>query len=417
MIRILVLTLLFVTTALQAQKGTLSPYSFYGVGETLFRGSAEQRMMGGFTSYADSISHSIAAPATLANLKMVNYSIGANHRKNKFDSQGNTITNTTAGIDYLSVAVPTKYFGFAFGLMPQSAVGYRLRDVDNPDDITMGDLYEGSGGINQVFFSVGFSPVKNLSLGAAIHYNFGQIERSHIRFDREIDLSTRLFDESVVRGSELNLSLAYKMDWTEKLYSQFHVSFRPEVALQSENSRSIATFDGMGGGVIDETQEIDLASLGLAMTDVDLPASRTLGLGLGENKKWYMGLQWTQTEDGVNNRFYNFDNVRFESSNQLSVGGFFIPEYDSFNSYWKRIVYRAGVRLGRSGLAIDGTSIEDFGINFGVGLPIAGLSTANVGVEFGSMGAAVNQLVKENYVTIRIGFSLNDLWFIKRQYD
>ena len=73
--------------------------------------------------------------------------------------------------------------------------------------------------------------------------------------------------------------------------------------------------------------------------------------------------------------------------------------------------------MGQSGLRVDGTSIEDFGINFGVGLPIAGLSTANVGVEFGRMGASVNQLVEENYVTIRIGFSLNDLWFIKRQYD
>lgn len=416
MIRTSLLFLLLSITATHAQKGTLSPYSFYGVGETLFRGSAEQRMMGGLTSYADSISHSISAPATLANLKMVNYSVGANHRNNTFDSEGKIVNNTTAGIDYLSVAVPTKYFGFAFGLMPQSAVGYRLRDVDNPEEPKMGDQYEGSGGINQVFFSLGFSPVKNLALGAAFHYNFGQIQRSHIRFDQDIDLSTRLFDESVVRGVEWNFSAAYKLDWSTKLYSQFHISFRPEVALQSENNRSIATFDGMSG-IIGDIQEIDLASMGLAMTDIDLPASQSVGIGLGENKKWYLGAQWTQTDGGVDNRFYNFDNVRFESSNQLSAGGFFIPEYDSFNSYWKRIIYRAGVRVGRSGLVVDGTSIEDFGINFGVGLPIAGLSTANIGVEFGKMGAAVNQLVEEEYVTIRIGFSLNDLWFIKRQYD
>ena len=416
MIRKFLFFLLLTSTALQAQKGTLSPYSFYGAGETLFRGSAEQRLMGGFTSYADSISHSISSPATLANLKMVNYSIGANHRNNKFDSQGNSISNTTAGIDYLTVAVPTKYFGFAFGLMPQSAVGYRLRDVDDPADFTMGDQYEGSGGINQVFFSVGFSPIQNLAIGAALHYNFGQIQRSHIRFDQAIDLSTRLFDESVVRGAELNLSVAYNMKWTQKLYSQFHFSIRPEVALQSENSRSISTFRG-DSGLIDESQEIDLESAGLAVTDIDLPTSTTLGVGIGENQKWYAGFQWTQTEGGVNNQYYNFDNVSFESAQQLSIGGFFIPEYDSFSGYWKRITYRAGLRMGQSGLRVDGTSIEDFGINFGVGLPIAGLSTANLGVEFGRMGASVNQLVEENYVTIRIGFSLNDLWFIKRQYD
>jgi hypothetical protein len=416
MIRNLLFLLLLVSSAAQAQKGTLSPYSFYGIGETLFRGSAEQRMMGGFVSYADSISHSISSPASLANLKMVNYSIGANHRNNKFDSQGNAVSNTTAGIDYLAVAVPTKYFGFAFGLMPHSAVGYRLRNVDDPDEISFGDQYEGSGGINQVFLSLGFSPIKNLALGVAFHYNFGQVERSHIRFDQDIDLSTQLFDEYLVRGAEWNISAAYKQDWNSKLYSQFHISYRPEVALQSENNRSISTFNNLDGSVND-AQEIDLSALGLDVTDIKLPTTYTLGLGLGENQKWYAGVQWIQSETGINTPHTNYDNAIFKSSKQLSVGGFFIPEYDSFSSYWKRIVYRVGIRSAQTGLRVNGTSIDDFGINFGLGLPIAGLSTANIGVELGKMGTTVNNLVEENYVTIRIGFSLNDLWFIKRQYD
>ena len=416
MIRNTLFYLLLISTAVQAQKGTLSPYSFYGTGETLFRGSAEQRMMGGFVSYADSISHSISSPASLANLKMVNYSIGANHRDTKFDSQGNAISNTTAGIDYLAVAVPTKHFGFAFGLMPKSAVGYRLRNVDDPDEINYGDQYEGSGGINQVFLSLGFSPIKNLAVGVAFHYNFGQVQRSHIRFDQDIDLSTQLFDESLIRGAEWNISAAYKQDWNSKLYSQFHVSYRPEVALQSENNRSIATFNSLSRGVND-TQEIGLTALGLDVTDIELPSTYTIGLGLGENQKWYAGVQWIQSGSGVNNPYLSFDNASYESSKQLSVGGFFIPEYDSFSSYWKRIIYRIGVRTGQIGLRVNGTSVDDFGINFGLGLPVAGLSTANIGVEFGKMGAAVNNLVEENYVTIRIGFSLNDVWFIKRQYD
>jgi hypothetical protein len=416
MIRNILFFLLFISTAVQAQKGTLSPYSFYGIGETLFRGTAEQRMMGGFVSYADSISHSISSPASLANLKMVNYSIGANHRNNKFDSQGNAISNTTAGIDYLAVAVPTKHFGFAFGLMPHSAVGYRLRNVDDPEEISFGDQYEGSGGINQVFLSFGFSPIKNLAVGVAFHYNFGQVQRSHVRFDQNIDLSTQLFDESLIRGTEWNISAAYKQDWNSKLYSQFHVSYRPEVALQSENNRSITTFNSLIGSVND-AQEIDLSALGLDVSDIDLPTTYTLGMGLGENQKWYAGVQWIQSESGINNPYLRYDNASYESSKQLSVGGFFIPEYDSFSSYWKRIIYRVGVRTGQTGLRVNGTSIDDFGINFGLGLPIAGLSTANIGVELGKMGATVNNLAEENYVTIRIGFSLNDLWFIKRQYD
>jgi hypothetical protein len=44
------------------------------------------------------------------------------------------------------------------------------------------------------------------------------------------------------------------------------------------------------------------------------------------------------------------------------------------------------------------------------------LSKANIGLEFGKIGDDKNSL-RENYVALRLGLSLNDIWFIKRKFN
>jgi hypothetical protein len=41
----------------------------------------------------------------------------------------------------------------------------------------------------------------------------------------------------------------------------------------------------------------------------------------------------------------------------------------------------------------------------------------NIGVEIGQKGTTDAGLLKENYTNIMLGFSLSDVWFIKRKYD
>ena len=60
------------------------------------------------------------------------------------------------------------------------------------------------------------------------------------------------------------------------------------------------------------------------------------------------------------------------------------------------------------------TAIDDFGISFGVGLPVSNqLSNLNVGFEIGKRGKITNNLVQENYINVRLSLSLNDKWFRK----
>jgi hypothetical protein len=348
-------------------------------------------------------------------LKLVNYTVGVNYSRRNFISDANSSKNETAGIDYMTVAIPTKHFGFGFGLLPKTAVGYRLSVSDENDAVSSNSNYEGSGGINQVFFSFGFSPVKNLGLGASLHYNFGSITRLHTRQDEGVDLLSQLSNESELRGMEWNLSSYYKFNLSDRLQMQFHYAYQPKAELESFNTRSISTFTSLGEQR--DTQEVNLALEGLDETRSELPAKQTIGGGIGEPKKWYIGGQWTETDGSIDNVFYAVGSVRYEPASQLSIGGYFIPEYDSFSSYWKRIVYRAGFVSSKTGMILNDKAIANTGITFGVGLPVAGFSNVNMGFEFGKLGAEGESLIEENYVNIRIGFSLNDRWFIKRKYN
>ena len=56
------------------QEGTASPYSFYGIGSLKFKGTVENRSMGGLSIYTDSIHINLRNPAGYAgkNLEMLN---------------------------------------------------------------------------------------------------------------------------------------------------------------------------------------------------------------------------------------------------------------------------------------------------------------------------------------------------------
>lgn len=81
------------------------------------------------------------------------------------------------------------------------------------------------------------------------------------------------------------------------------------------------------------------------------------------------------------------------------------------------MTYRIGARFEKTGLVLNNQPIEDFGITFGLGLPVGGISKINIGVELGQLGTLDDGLIKENYANIMLGFSLSDIWFIKRKYD
>ena len=192
--------------------------------------------------------------------------------------------------------------------------------------------------------------------------------------------------------------------------------------LTSANSRAYSTI------VIDPTtqqeftiniSEVDLSVFNLETTKLTLPSKTSFGVGVGSPRKWFAGVEYTYLKASqFKNRLLTIDNASYEDASTISVGGFYIPKYDSFNRYWERIVYRTGIRFEDTGLRINNQDIKEFGISFGVGLPVGRIfSNANVGFEIGTRGVDTADLVKENFVKFQISLSLNDRWFEKRKFN
>jgi len=409
-----------------AQNSTASPYSLGGLGDVTFRGNAINRMMGGISVYADSIHANLNNPASLGELKLTTFSVGVHYRNTQLISDATNEDVASGSLDYIAVSIPTKHFSFSFGVMPFSSVGYQLQSLDDTNEQNILNRYEGKGGVNKTFISVGLKVFKFLNIGGTLNFNFGSISSDASRQEENIDFGTFLRNSSQIRGIDYQLGAHLKVPLSKKFSIDAFATFSPEHSLTSENEQSFFT-RSVSTQTVGTVIEVDLADQNLDKVDLTIGSKYELGLGFGQDKKWLLGAQYTAINSGnFQNDFIQLNNVSYENGSRLSVGGYFIPNYSSITNYWKRMAFRAGFRQEISGIMINNTSLEETGISFGVSLPlggyysaanVAGYSSLNIGFELGKRGVNTNGLIEENYWSIRVGASLNDLWFIKRKYN
>ena len=389
---------LFLSLVSFAQEGTSSPYSFYGIGDIRFKGTAENRSMAGLAIAPDSIHINLQNPAGYSDLKLTSFALGAtyNTTSQKTDSQSGSARRTA--LDYLAVGLPLGKLGMGFGLIPYSSVGYKIK--------TTSTILDGSGGMNKVFLGFGYKLGENLSVGADAQYNFGKIITTSFVLDSNISNGTSAVNTAILSGINFNFGLMYQTKITKKMSLYSSVSYAPESALVSENIREIIV-----SGDNTNTQQ-DTRSL-------KLPSKLSFGVGFGEIRKWLLGAEVNLQSTGNLVNFYNeVNNVVYGKGSKYTIGGYFIPNYKSYTSYFKRITYRGGLKYEKTGLVINSESINDMGLTLGIGMPLSGtFSNINFGFELGKKGTTAAKLVQENYVNLNIGFSLNEKWFEKRKFN
>jgi long-subunit fatty acid transport protein len=377
----------------------------------------ENRSMGGLSVYSDSTSINLTNPAAYSELKLVNYSVGINYSNINLKSENSNEKATTASINYLSVAVPTKHFVFGFGIIPKSSVGYLLESNDDsklPNEI---NRYEGNGGVNTTFLTMGFKILKKIRFGISANYDFGSLEHSNSRFLDGVELYTRVQSNSSLSGLSFDYSLLFREEISKNITIHATYGIKPSSKLSSNNSQILSTIP-VNGGYGGDSEDIDLTALNLDKTKILIPTHTTFGFGIGKDTKWFIGMDYSYGgAGGYENKLFNLENVEYKKASKFAIGGLFVPSYNSFTSYVSRIVYRAGIRIEKSGLHIQDQSINEYGINFGIGLPFQGFQNLNLGVEIGKRGTKKGGLIEENFVSFRLGISLNDRWFVKNKYN
>lgn len=413
--KILVSACLLLSVVSAAQEGTYSPYSFYGIGEQRFKGTAEFRSMGGLTIFADSIHVNLQNPASFSALKLTTFTAGGSFSTARLHTETQQEKAQRTTLDYFAVAFPAGKAGISFGLMPSTSVGYKVLNTTSliDDRLSVG-TFTGSGGVNKAFVGMGYEVFKNFRAGIDISYHFGTIDTESVQTVAGVALSTREENNSEIRGFNTNIGLMYETTFGK--YKGFAgLTYAPEAKLSTDNFRKLQTIQQVvAGDLLYDEVIIDVPD-----GEMILPSKVSFGAGVGIPLKWEVGAEITlQGSRNQGNRFADIRNVAFEDAIKYSVGGFYIPNFNSYASYLNRITYRAGARHEKTGMILSGKSIYDTGVTAGFGLPVTGtFSNINIGLEYGKRGTVYSGLVEENYFNISIGLSFNDRWFVKRKYD
>ncbi|HCQ12474.1 hypothetical protein [Flavobacterium sp.] len=413
--KIIVSLCLFLSLASFAQEGTSSPYSFYGLGDVRFRGTVENRSMGGLSVLSDSIHINLQNPAQLASLKLTTFAIAGTFTPTKMKTSTQEEKSQRTTLDYLAVGLPSKKFGFGFGLIPYSSVGYKILNFATDTDPTT-RRYTGTGGINKAFFGMGYQITKKLSVGADLQYNFGNIETKSVNFIDGVQYGSREINRSEVSGVNYNFGLAFQSKISKKLTLFSGLTYTPQANLNLANERKVATIQFLtaGGERVVEEEDINVDDSKLKM-----PSKLTFGTAIGQVRKWMIGTEITfQGTSDLGNRFNDISNATYENSVRYTLGGYYIPKYTSYTSYLSKVTYRGGFRYENTGLLVFGQQINDYAMTLGFGLPLNGtFSNVNLGFEFGKRGTTNAGLIEENYTNISLGFTFNDEWFRRRKIN
>jgi hypothetical protein len=414
------LLIIFISTQGFAQRNNISPYSFFGIGEETAQKTVEEISMGQIgAAFNSTYKLTFSNPASLASLRFTTYTLAVENKALTINDGTNSQSASAGSISYMAMGIPigTK-FGLLFGLQPNTTVGYSLlEEFKDGDDITALNLFTGEGGSDRVFLGFGYKFNKNLNIGLETAYVFGSIENNLLNRRNNVQLATMHKTDSELSGVTAKAGVQYNTKINDKLNLKIGgvVNFSSE--LSNKGKEYLFSLVNTNTGIISPRDTIINKSF---ESTIKIPLRTILSAGLGEENKWYAGIEYSfqnalEFTDGILNQ-----NTRtsYDKSNRISVGGFYTPKFNSITSYWQRVTYRAGLNLKQTGLVVNNTTINDFGISFGVGLPIGQqLSNVNLGFELGKRGEINNELIKENYINFRLSLTLNDRWFKKRKLD
>ncbi|MDA3911360.1 MAG: hypothetical protein PF448_08395 [Bacteroidales bacterium] len=406
-----------------AQDRIGSPYTRYGVGDLLSRNFGDSKAMGG-TSLALRSTNKlyVANPASYSAIDSLNFvmEVGLTAALKRMESENQNAVLNDFNLDYLSFGFPvTNWWGASFGLLPYSNVGYDLMSTESFQGLEANYHYAGSGGMNQAYFGSSFKLNKSLSLGVNVNYLFGSIHRTNaVTFSRDDPGMVNVTEKNSMYFSDFYLSLGLQYDWqlnddnnlTLGLMWENNSELNAKQDLLVTNALSISS-----SAVIDT-----LLFQGDQEGTVTLPMSVGAGVAYEHSDKLILAADF-YLQDWTNAQMFG-ETDSLGLSQRVSLGVEWTP--DGKNSpglkYWKKVRYRGGAYYNNTYLQFNqgDTQIDDFGISFGLGLPLKRSNTTfNLSLELGQRGSLQNNLVREQYLVVGMNFSLSDIWFIKRKFD
>ena len=404
----------FLTT--YSQQSINSIYSNYGLGLENFNGGTYQKSMGGSSLVMSQELPNLKNPASYSKLKITSFSIGASTTRQQINTRQNSSKGIATTVDYLSIALPSKYVGIGLGIHPYRSMGYLTTATNEVNNVAQTTQKRGDGNVNRAYLSLSSQLIKGLHIGTEIHYNFGRLEEQTTSYNQTV-FSNRELLQSEVSGFSFTTALLYENEYRKNYVSRLTAIYEASNQLEITNRQQLAsiTTNTATGVDIIENENTNF----LSIQDFRLPSKLTLGISIEKKRNWFMSSEMFFTKNNnYQDRIYSRQGVSHRHGMGIRTGGYYIPKYNSLTNYLQKITYRFGFEYHDLGIAINNQIISDFGMSFGMSLPLPRSSSqVDLGLKLGKRGQIASSLIREDYATLSLGLTLGQKWFQKRKYD
>ncbi len=402
---ILIISIIALFGSAHADNGINSPYSRYGLGILSDQNLGVNRQLGGL-GYALS-SHNyinLLNPASFAKADTITMLFeGGFSLQNVNFKEGNVQKNAkNASFDYLAMQFRAfKNVGISLGCLPYSNVGYSFATKSKESGKETTSNYNGEGGIYQPYIGIGWSPVKNLSIGAMASYIYGDI--THTIYNN--------FSESAITDMQRAYNVkvrSYKLDFGAQ-YS-FNTGKKHNFTLGAVYS--------LGHDLNAEAMEITtITTSDTTKIDGAFKLPHTIGAGIlyNYNNKWKFGVDYTYQKWGAVD-FFDYDKGADRS--KISAGIEYSPGNMLSRNIFKKMQYRMGAYYAQPYTEIEGQKgCKEYGVSAGFSFPIINhinnrsmvhVSGQVVRVEPQSPG-----MIAETCLRLNIGITFNENWFMQ----
>ena len=408
------------TMGLMAQTSTNSPYTRYGFGQLSDQNFGNSQAMGGISyGLRNGLQVNAANPASYSAVDSLTFIFDAGMSlQNANFKEGNVKTNAkNSSVDYIAMQFRLmKGLGFTAGFLPYSTVGYSM-NRNNPvvtdefgNTTSATQQFYGTGGLQQVFFGMGYNVFKGLSVGANFSYLYGDITHtSTTTFSNANAFSSARTNKIEVSDYKLDFGVQYSHQLKEKHVLNLGATYSYGHNLNSTGYEYVEKYQSSTVA----TQSIDTIKNAFA-----LPHTFGIGATYVYDNRLTIGADYT-LQKWADAKFFNEKNA-FQNRSKISIGAEYLPNLYG-RGYLQRIRYRAGVYYSSPYAKIDGKDgNREYGISFGIGLPLTLYqyrSILNISGQYVKVSPKVKGMLEENYLRINIGLTFNERWFMKWKVD
>ena len=400
---------------LEAQIGTTSPYSRFGLGELEQNVFPEFNALGGASvvlNNSKSVNPSNPATYTYFSPNSFLLSTGGWHQTTKIRNMTLEQTENNNGFSYIVLGFPlTRRIGTSFGMIPYSSAGYY---INTRDPVYNADLnYYGDGGLSKVYFGAATANERGLSVGVNFSYLFGGLNRrKQLVYDEESFLNSRSNSKINLKGYYYELGLLYQERINENDEFLIGLTANNNPSIRAKKTELVESFSFSGTFEIPKDTFLNSLEWG----DITLPQYIRVGASYNKDKTWLFLAEYSMEDWADYTMFNESDNLA--NSIKICGGIQYTPEYNSITKYYKRMDFRIGASYGSTPLQFGNNQLKEVSVSFGLGIPVKKSRTKyNFSCTLGKRGTIEDSLIEEQFVRFGLSVSYDGIWFVKRKYD